>query len=81
MLNPYEYMNSFKRFSEKNLPDKKYFYRSLKDGTTDDNGEKLKGYVSDKEYLSCIKIWNEFSMKNMSDYHDHYLEKRCFNIS
>ena len=23
---PYEYMNSFERFSEDNLPDKKYFY-------------------------------------------------------
>ena len=64
---PYEYMNSFKRFSEKKLPDKKYFYRSLKDGTTGDNSEKLNGHVSDKEYLTCIKIWNEFNMKNMGD--------------
>ena len=31
---PYEYMESFERFSEKILPDKKYFYQSLKDGTT-----------------------------------------------
>ena len=31
---PYEYMESFERFSEKILPDKKYFYKSLKDGTT-----------------------------------------------
>ena len=23
----------------------------------------------------CNKIWNEFSMKNMGDYHDHYLKK------
>ena len=21
------------------------------------------------------KIWNEFNMKNMGDYHDHYLKK------
>ena len=27
---PYEYMDSFKRFSEEKLPDKKYFYRSVK---------------------------------------------------
>ena len=23
----------------------------------------------------CKKIWDKFSMKNMGDYHDHYLEK------
>ena len=26
---PYEYMNSFKRFSEKKLPDQECFYRSI----------------------------------------------------
>ena len=25
--------------------------------------------------MTCSKIWNEFSMKNMGDYHDHYLKK------
>ena len=68
-------MNSFKRFSEKKLPDKKCFYGSLKDGTTGDNSEKLNGHVSDKEYLIWIKIWNKFSMKNMGDYYDRYLKK------
>ena len=65
----YEYMKSFKRFSEKkNNPDKECFYISLRDGATDDIGEKLNGYVSDKDYLACIKICNEFSVKNMGDY-------------
>ena len=31
--------------------------------------------ISDKDYLRCKKIWNEFSMKNMDDYHDHYSKK------
>ena len=22
-----------------------------------------------------MKIWNEFNMKNMGDYHDHYFKK------
>ena len=35
---PYEYMDSFKRFNEEELLDKKIFYSSLKDGTTGDNG-------------------------------------------
>ena len=48
-------MNSFKRFSEGRIPDEKYFYGSLKDG---DNGNKLDGHISDKEYLTCTKVWN-----------------------
>ena len=28
-----------------------------------------------EDYLACDKIWNEFNMKNMSDYHNHYLKK------
>ena len=39
-----------------------------------DNGEKLEGHISDKDYLTCNKILNEFNMKNMG-YHDHYLKK------
>ena len=34
---PYEYMDSFKRFNEEKLPDKKCFYSSVKDGATGDN--------------------------------------------
>ena len=49
---PYEYMDSFKRFGEEKLPDKKCFYSSVKDGTTDDNGEKLDGHISDEDYLT-----------------------------
>ena len=70
-------MDNFKRFSEKKLPDKKSFYNSVKDGTTDDNGEKLDGHIRDEDFLTCKKIWNEFSMKNMGD----YLKKSCFVIS
>ena len=43
---PYEYIDSFKRFSEEQLPDKKFFYSSIKDGTTGDNGKKLDGHIS-----------------------------------
>ena len=37
--------------------------------------KNLYGRVSDKEYLRYIKIWNEFNMKNMGGYYDHYLKK------
>ena len=52
---PYEYMNSFKRFNEEKLPDKKCFYSSVKDATTDDNGVKLDSHINDKGYLLCKK--------------------------
>ena len=72
---PYEYMNSLERFSEEVLPNKKCFYSSVEDGTTGDNGEKLDGHISHKEYLTCEKIWDVFGMKSMDNYHDHYLKK------
>ena len=52
----YEYMDSFKRFREKKLPNKECFYSSVKDGATGDNGKKLDGHISDKDYLTCKKI-------------------------
>ena len=76
---PYEYIDSFERFSEEKLPDKKFFYSS--DRTSGVNSEKLDGRISDEDYLTCNKIWNEFSMKNMSDYHDHYLKKDALSLA
>ena len=67
-------------FSEEKLPGK-CFYSSVKDRTTGGNGTKLDGHISDQHYLMCKKVWNEFNVKNMGDYHDHYLKKRCFVIS
>ena len=61
--------------NEEKLLRKKRFYRSLKDGTNGDNDEKLDDRINDEDYLTCKKIWKEFSMKNMGDYHDHYLKK------
>ena len=72
---PYDYINSFKRFNEEKLPDKEYFFSSKKDVTTGDNGGKLDDHISDEDYLTCEKTWDVFGMKNMGDYHDHYLKK------
>ena len=72
---PYEYMNSFERFNEKKLPARKYFYSSTKDGKIGDDGKISDGHISVKNYLTCDKIWNKFEMKNMGDYHNHYVKK------
>ena len=68
-------MDSFRRFGREKLSDRECFHSSVKDGTTGDNDEKLDGHISDKDYLTWKKIWNEFNMKNMGDYNDHYLKK------
>ena len=41
----------------KKLVDSECFYSSVNDGTTGDNGEKLDGHISDKDFLTCKKNW------------------------
>ena len=72
---PYEYMNSFERFNEENLPARKYFHSSTKDGKIDDDGKISDGHISANDYLTCEKTCKKFQMKNMGAYHDHYLKK------
>ena len=68
-------MNSFERFNEKKFPARKCFYSSKKDGKIGDDGKILDGHISLKGYLMCEKIWDKFDIKDMGDYHDHYLKK------
>ena len=68
-------MDSFKRCNEEKLPEKECFYSSVKHGTTGDNAKNLDGHISNEDYLTCKKVWNEFNMRNMGNYHDHYLKK------
>ena len=72
---PYEHMNSYKRFSEDKLFARKYFYSSTKDKKIREDGKISDGHVSIEDYMVCEKIWDKFNMKNMGDYHDHYLKK------
>ena len=60
---PYEYMSSFKKFDECELPSKDKFYSSLKG----------KG-ISDEDYKRAKKVWNVFNFKNLGEYHDLYLK-------
>ena len=74
-------MDSFGRFNEENLPAKKYFYSSKKDGKIGDDGEISNGHIDVNDYLTCKKAWNKFKLKNMGDYHDHYLKKDVLLLS
>ena len=51
------------------------FFSSTKKGKISDDGKKSDGHISFKDYLTCEKIWDEFDIKDMGDYHDHYLKK------
>ena len=44
-----------------------------------DDGKVSSGHISIKDYLICEKIWDQFKMKKMGDYHDHYLKKMYCN--
>ena len=57
-------MDSFKKFSDDNIPDRCEFFSSLKDEC-----------INEIDYLHAINIWIMFKMKTMSDYHDLYLKK------
>ena len=56
-------MDSFKMFSNKQLPDISKFLSSLKDES-----------ISKKDYVHDIVIWNMLKEKTIGDYHDPYLK-------
>ena len=57
------------------MPARKYFFSSTKKRKIVDDGKKSDGHVSVKNYLMCKKIWDKFDIKDMEDYHNHYLKK------
>ena len=59
---PYEYMNSWDKFKETRLPPAKHFYSNL----------NMSG-VSDDDYEHACRVWQEFGIENMGEYHDLYL--------
>ena len=61
-VHSYEYMDSWERFNETSLPDKKYWYNEL----------NLEG-ITYKNFLHAQKVFKEFCT-DMSDYHDLYVQ-------
>ena len=57
-------MNSFERFNKEKLPDKKYFYSSIKDGKIGD-AKMSDGHIDVNDYLTCTKTCDKSEMKNM----------------
>ena len=60
---PYEYMSEWEKFKETKLPPKEAFYSKL----------NMSG-VSSENYEHARKVWEEFKIKNLGEYHDLYLK-------
>ena len=58
----YEYIDSRDKFEDAKLPLREQFYSHLKEES-----------VSDDEYAHAQKIWNEFNIQNLRQYHNLYL--------
>ena len=68
-------MNSLEKFNEEKLPARECFCSSTRERKIGNDGEISDVHVSVNSYLKCEKIWDKFDMKNVGDYHDHYLKK------
>ena len=60
---PFEYIDSWERFNETTLPNKKYFYSEL----------YLEDII-DEDYIHAKKVFKEFKLKNLGDRHDLYVQ-------
>ena len=60
---PYDYMDSFEKFSDEKLLNKCEFFSFLEDEC-----------ISKTDYLRAINVWNTFKMNAIGDYHDLYLK-------
>ena len=56
-------MDSWKRFDERLLPNKKDFYRDL----------NMEG-ITEPDYKHAKKVWEDFKIKNLCDYYDLYVK-------
>ena len=59
---PYDFMDSFEKFNNRELPTKDLFYSILNDE-----------HITDNEYIHAKEVWDTFYIKTMGDYHDLYL--------
>ena len=60
---PYDYMDSFQKFNDTQLPIKKDFFSIL-----------YNQHITHEQYNHAQTVWNTFDLKTMGDYHDLYLK-------
>ena len=67
---PYEYMDTWERFSEISLPSKEDFYSNL-------NME----YINDIDYRHANNVFKGFKLENLGDYHDLYAQSNTLLLA
>ena len=67
---PYEYMDSWKKFNETELPDKESFYSELN-----------KESITDEDYVHAQKVWDVFKIKYLGEYHDLYVQSDTLHLA
>ena len=60
---PYDFMDSFEKFDQTELPTREQFYSILNDQ-----------HITNGEYDHARKVWKTFNIKTMGEYHDLYLK-------
>ena len=71
---PYEWVDSYKKFTYPRLLPKETFYSSIDDGKRG----KGDGHISYAQYLHLKHVWKEFGFKNFKDFHNYYLKKKYY---
>ena len=56
---PYDYIDSFEKFDQTELPTKELFYSVLNDR-----------HITNEEYNFASKVWKTFDIKTVGEYHD-----------
>ena len=67
---PYEYITSFTKFDEPQLPPISAFYSSLTDE-----------HITPEEYAHAQAVWRAFNVKNLGDYHDLYVKSDVLQLA
>ena len=67
---PYDYMNSFDKFNESQLPSIEDFYSQL-----------YEEGITDTQHTRAKVIWDNFNIKNLGEYHDLYLMTDVYLLS
>lgn len=59
----YDYMDSWSKLNETQLPTKDEFYSKL-----------TESHISDKDYEHAVNVWDAFNIKTLSEYSDLYMK-------
>lgn len=63
LVYPYNYMDSWGRFQEEELPSKSLFFNDL-----------CESEICEKDYEHAVKVWKTFKLQNLGQLHDLYVQ-------